>query len=89
MIHDAPQDDAALEAVRRAVRGNTNQSFKKTFNSCLLIWIAGRQSDARRNGSTGSRRKIVSLVTAAGAAVAATVHYWGSLASFIGHVLHG
>ncbi len=87
MIDDAPQDgDAALEAVRRAVRTKTNQSFKETFNSCLLICAVGRLIRARSQGNARSKRKIVSLATLA-AGVGATIHYWHGLSALLGHLV--
>jgi len=79
-MDEVPQDDAAREALRLAIQEDTNRSFKRTFNSCLLIWAA-------KPASAGDGRHRLVTVATVSAAVA-IAHYWHMIATFVGHLVH-
>jgi hypothetical protein len=77
-MDEAPQDDASLQALRLAIQEDTNRSFKRTINSCLLIWAAKLDSAVR-----GRRRLVTVACVPAAVAVA---HYRHAITAFIGHI---
>jgi hypothetical protein len=73
LIGMTPQDDAALEVVRRAIDDSTNKSLKRTLCACLLL------------SSVPGNSKPVRYVACA--AVGATAsHYWHVLMSVLAHL---
>lgn len=72
-------DDASVATVRAALAGGTAGSFKKSLNTCLIIWTVGR--------SQMPRRRIWIHLTWITPIAALVAHYWHAIFSLV-HVLH-
>jgi hypothetical protein len=75
-----PQDDdPSVAAIRAALAGGTAGSFKKSLNTCLIIWTLGR--------SRVPRRRIWIPFTLIAPVVLATHYYWHAFSGLV-HLLH-
>jgi hypothetical protein len=78
-VHVTSQgDDPSVATIREALAGGTARSFKKSLNTCLIIWAVGR--------SRTPRRRVWPWLTLI-PPLALAVHYWHALSNLV-HLLH-
>lgn len=73
-------DDPGVATIRAALADGTAGSFKKSFNTCLIIWVASR--------SRMPRRYIWIPLTLMTAPAVLAAHYYWHVFSDLVHLLH-
>ena len=82
-----PDDDPGVAAIRAALAEGTAGSFKKSLNTCLIIWTVGRSRMPRAVGrSPVPRRRIWIPLTLIAPVIPAAVHYWPAFSDLVHHL---
>lgn len=76
---EPPVDDPGVVTIRTALKDGTSGSFKKSFNTCMIIWVTER---ARL-----PRRRVLVPWTLAGSLALIAVNHW-HVWSALEHFLH-
>lgn len=80
-------DDPAVATIRAALADGTAGSFKKSLNTCLIIWAAGRSRMPRAVGPPPELRWRIGIpLTLIASVVLAAAHYWHALSDLVHHL---